>query len=168
MIRRTHLSLRRIFWFTLGALALVLGGIGVVLPVVPTTPFIILAAFAFGKSAPRFQARLRANRFFGPAIIDWEAQGAIAPRIKAFAIVMMAGSIVLSIALAIPLTVIAVQAVCIACASGYILSRPNGTPRGPTAHRAALAQGPLPAVPVSRDRHLPYTDQRPKDWSSNP
>ena len=51
-----------------GFACLALGGIGIVLPLLPTTPFVLLAAILFGKSSPKFQARLETNRVFGPYI----------------------------------------------------------------------------------------------------
>jgi uncharacterized membrane protein YbaN (DUF454 family) len=50
-----------------------LGAIGVVLPILPTTPFLILALGCFAKSSPRFHQMLLNNRWFGPALQEWEA-----------------------------------------------------------------------------------------------
>ena len=116
---------RRAAWFTVGSAALVLGAVGVVLPVLPTTPFVILAAFAFGKSAPGLARWLENSRIFGPLIADWRANGAIAPRYKAIAIVMMAGVLVVSVAMSVSTLVLVIQAVCIVGAAAFILSRPN-------------------------------------------
>ncbi|MCY0147787.1 YbaN family protein [Hoeflea sp. G2-23] len=124
--RAIDLSLRRPLWFTVGILALALGGLGVVLPLLPTTPFIILAAFAFGKSAPRFQQWLEDSRSFGPMIANWREQGAIAPRYKAMAVAMMICSVLLSLALQVSVVVIVVQAVCLTGAAAFVLSRPDG------------------------------------------
>ena len=121
-----HLNAQRGFWFIVGCLALALGGIGVVLPVLPTTPFVILAAFAFGKSSPRLQAWLENNRTFGPMIADWKQNGAIAPRYKAVSVIMMAGFFGLSIWMGFPAVVRIVQAVAMGFAAAFVLSRPNG------------------------------------------
>lgn len=72
----------RLAWTALGFAALAVGSVGTLLPLLPTPPFVILAAFAFGKGSPRLRARLEAHRVFGPAIRDWKARGAIAPRHK--------------------------------------------------------------------------------------
>ena len=113
------------FWFALGCLALVLGGIGVVLPVLPTTPFVLLAVIAFSKSAPTFEKRLRNSRLFGPMIDDWQRHGAIALRYKVLAHAMMAGALGVSVAYALPPFVLVLQAVCMCGASYFILTRPN-------------------------------------------
>ena len=96
------------------------------LPILPTTPFVILAAFAFGKSSPRIANAIESHRLFGPIIAEWRAHGAIAPRYKVIALTMMGGVLVLSIAMGVSWMVIAVQAVCVAGAAAFILTRPSG------------------------------------------
>ncbi|MEC5293731.1 YbaN family protein [Aurantimonas sp. C2-6-R+9] len=125
-IGRSGLGLPRLLWFVVGAFSLALAGLGVVLPVLPTTPFIILATFAFGRSAPGLQARLQRSHVFGPMIAEWQEHGVIAPRYKTAAIAMMAGAMLLSLVMSVSAIVIAIQAVCMAAAVGFILSRPNG------------------------------------------
>ncbi|MEM9350701.1 MAG: YbaN family protein [Pseudomonadota bacterium] len=125
--RRAHV-LARPFWAALGTLALALGAAGVVLPVLPTTPFVILAAFAFAKGSPRVARYLEEHRVFGPMIADWRAHGAIAPRYKVIALIMMGGALLLSFYLGFPGWVIGVQTGCIALAALFILSRPGGEP----------------------------------------
>ncbi len=65
-------------WTILGVVFLMIGGIGVVLPLLPTTPFVLVAAGCFAKSSPRMHAWLLANRVFGPMIVDWEKEVRIA------------------------------------------------------------------------------------------
>lgn len=116
----------RLFWFMLGCIALFLAALGVPLPVLPTTPFIILAAFAFGKSSPRLQAWLENSKTFGPIIAEWQAHGAIAPRYKTIATGMMGAVFLLSLIMGVPAKVIAIQAICLGGAALFILTRPNG------------------------------------------
>lgn len=116
---------RRLAWQVLGGAALGLAVLGVVLPVLPTTPFAILAAFAFSRSVPSLQRRLENSRAFGPAIADWKARGAIAPRYKRIAMAMMCFAFGLSVAMTVPISILAVQAVCLIAAATFILSRPN-------------------------------------------
>ena len=127
-------SVERLLWLlSLGSSALALGILGAVLPVLPTTHFILLAAFSFGKSAPGLQKRLEASPAFGPAIRDWRISGAIQRRFKLLAIAMMTGVFSLSFALSLPLAVLAVQFVCMAGAAAFLLSQPNAvqSPTGP-------------------------------------
>lgn len=119
--------LRRVAWFVVGGTAMGLGTAGALLPILPTTPFVLLAAFAFGHCSPALAARLERSRLFGPAIADWRAGGAIAPRAKAIALAMMVGVLVLGVMLSAALPVLAVQIVAVTAASVFILSRPNGT-----------------------------------------
>lgn len=66
-----------------------LGAIGAVLPVLPTTPFLLLAAACFARSSPRFYAWLLANPVFGPLIRDWRQHRTIPKRAKVTAILMI-------------------------------------------------------------------------------
>ncbi|MCA0938775.1 YbaN family protein [Yangia mangrovi] len=116
----------RIAWLALGGLALGAGVIGIVLPLLPTTPFVILAAFAFSKSSPRLHRFLVEHPRFGPMIADWTAHGAIAPRYKALAVSMMLAALTLSVWLAVPNRVLLIQLVCMGGAAAFVLSRPNG------------------------------------------
>ncbi|WP_281981293.1 YbaN family protein [Thalassorhabdomicrobium marinisediminis] len=115
----------RAFWFLVGFAALVVGAIGVVLPLLPTTPLVILAAFAFGKSSTRVESWLLTSRTFGPLISDWRENGAIAPRIKVIACTMMAVVFVLSLVLGASAVVLTIQALCLTGAAAFVLSRPG-------------------------------------------
>lgn len=114
-------------WTGIGVLSLGIGALGLVLPLLPTTPFVILAAFAFSKGSPRFARALHEHRVFGPIIADWRARGAIAPRYKALALAMMGAALATSFALAFGRTVIIFQALAMIGAAAFILSRPNAT-----------------------------------------
>ena len=61
-------KLKRLLLIVLGFALLALGAVGVALPVLPTTPFVLLAAACFSASSEKFYARLRSNRVFGPYI----------------------------------------------------------------------------------------------------
>ncbi len=71
---------------------------GAFLPVLPTTPFVLLAAACFARSSPRFHRWLLEHRLFGPLIRDWQAHGTIPPRTKRFAIALLVVSLGSSIA----------------------------------------------------------------------
>ena len=72
----------RICLLILGFLFLLLGIIGIFLPLLPTTPFILLSAYLFSKSSRRLHRWLKNNRVFGPLISDWEKYKAISKRNK--------------------------------------------------------------------------------------
>ncbi|WP_251358960.1 YbaN family protein [Kangiella sp. TOML190] len=115
----------KLFYTILGWLALALGALGLFLPLLPTTPFVISAAFLLGKSSPRTRQWLISNKTFGPIITDWELKGAIAPRIKMIACSMMVLVIVISIVLKVNGLLILLQVLCIVAAASYILTRPS-------------------------------------------
>lgn len=87
-------SLHRSRWirglyFAAGIAALVAGLLGIVLPVLPTTPFVLLAAACFAKSSDRFYNALLNHRLTGPIIADWRTHGAMQRKTKRWAALMM-------------------------------------------------------------------------------
>lgn len=117
--------MQRIGFLALGWAALALGAIGVVLPGLPTTPFLLVAAFAFGKGSPRMRAWLVDHAHLGPPIRDWEDRGAISRRAKVLAVSMMAALLALSFILGLSGWLIAIQAVCMGGAALFVLTRPE-------------------------------------------
>ena len=81
--------MRKPFYLTAGALSLVLGLAGVFLPLLPTTPFVLLAAFCFARGNPAWEARLLNDPRFGPSIRAWRERGAIPKQGKRLAVLMM-------------------------------------------------------------------------------
>ena len=79
----------RWLWWLLAYASLALGVIGIVVPGLPTVPFVLLSAFAAARGSQRLHARLLADRRFGPMIRDWQAQGAVGRRAKWLATTMM-------------------------------------------------------------------------------
>jgi uncharacterized membrane protein YbaN (DUF454 family) len=90
-----------LLWRIAGALSLALGAIGIVVPVLPTTPFVLLAAFCFARGSPALHRWLLANRAFGPLLRDWEEHRSIERRTKIVAIAMMSISLASSIVFAV-------------------------------------------------------------------
>lgn len=84
----------RLCIFIIGILSIVLGAIGAFTPVLPTTPFILLAAWCFLKSSEKAHAWLYRQPLFGKALQDWEKNRSIPRPTKAVAITMIALSIV--------------------------------------------------------------------------
>lgn len=73
---------RRLVYFALGWLFFALGVLGAVLPVLPTTPFMLLAAWGFSRSSRRFERWLLEHRWFGPGIKRWRAHRVVPTRVK--------------------------------------------------------------------------------------
>ncbi len=80
-----------------GLACVALGVIGIFLPVLPTTPFMLLAAACFARSSRRFHDWLLSNRTFGPLIHEWEQHRSIPRRTKLVAIALMSLTLALSI-----------------------------------------------------------------------
>jgi uncharacterized membrane protein YbaN (DUF454 family) len=76
-------------WWLLAYLSLALGIVGIVLPVLPTTPFILLAAYAAARGSERLHHWLLAHAVMGPMIRDWNDNGAISRNAKWMATAMM-------------------------------------------------------------------------------
>jgi uncharacterized membrane protein YbaN (DUF454 family) len=95
---RLHRSLavRRIF-IALGFLALSLGAVGIFLPLLPTVPFILLAAFCFARGSERFHQRLLDHRLTGPLIRDWNIHKSVKPSAKRWAYLLTVASFSFSI-----------------------------------------------------------------------
>lgn len=72
-----------------GSVSLLLGLIGVVLPGLPTTPFVLLAAACYAKASPRLHAWLLNHRLTGPMLRDWEAHRSLTRRTKTVAVASM-------------------------------------------------------------------------------
>lgn len=112
------------FWGLAGAISLGLGLLGIVLPLVPTVPFILLAAFCFSRSSRRLHDWLTEHRIFGPMITDWQDRGAISAKSKRAATVAVAVVFTVSVALMLPIAVLAIQSVTLGAVMLFIWTRP--------------------------------------------
>lgn len=90
--------MRRLLWLTFGWICVVLAFVGIPLPGLPTTPFALLALWAFSKSSNRFHAWIGAHRVLGPYVRDWESNRVIPIRAKVVALTCMIGSLAYLIA----------------------------------------------------------------------
>lgn len=107
-----------------GLTALALGFAGLFLPLLPTVPFVLLAAFCFAKGHPAWERRLLDHPRFGPHIIAWRAHGAISRRGKAMAIVAFAISAAVGLlTLSVPWSLVPLLAALIG--GSWILTRPS-------------------------------------------
>jgi uncharacterized protein len=82
----------RPIWLVAGALSLLLGVVGIFLPLLPTTPLVLLAAFCFARGSPRWERWLLDHARLGPIVRDWRATRAVPLRAKQLASVMMTAS----------------------------------------------------------------------------
>lgn len=89
-------TVRALLWVA-GSVSLALGIIGIALPGLPTTPFILLAAACYAKASPRLHHWLLNHRWFGPMLRDWERERSLTRRTKAVALVSMVAMVGFSI-----------------------------------------------------------------------
>ena len=87
----------RWLWITAGGIAFAAGIVGVFLPVLPTTPFLIVAAACFARASPALERKLLDSAIFGPTLRDWRDHRSIRRRTKVVAIAMMTASIAATI-----------------------------------------------------------------------
>ncbi|WP_139150650.1 YbaN family protein [Halofilum ochraceum] len=79
-------------WQGLAVACVGLGGIGAVLPLVPTTPFLLLAAWAASRSSPELHEWLYQHPRYGPLLRDWRDHRALRPRVKCLALLLIVAS----------------------------------------------------------------------------
>ena len=83
----------RIVWIALGHLALVTGTIGIFVPLLPTTPFVLLAAFCYSRGSERIHQWLLTHPRFGRIVSDWREHGVIRPRAKVISVILLVVSL---------------------------------------------------------------------------
>lgn len=115
-------------WRILGMTFVALGVLGAALPLLPTTPFLLAAAYAFARSSPQLHDWLIEHPRFGPLIEDWRRHGAIATETKVLSILTMIAAWTLSFALEVSPTILAIQAVVLTASGLFILTRPSAPP----------------------------------------
>ena len=115
---------KRLMLILIGCLSLALGALGIFVPLLPTTPFLLLAAFAFANSSDRLHQWLLDHNLFGPLIDNWRQHRAISRRAKIVSVLSMIAIIVISVLMAIPTYVIVIQALVLSVTATFVLSRP--------------------------------------------
>lgn len=115
----------RLLWFSFGLAATGLGIAGVVLPLLPATPFFLLAAFFFARSSPRLHAWLTGHRRFGPMIADWQRHRAIGHRAKITAVSVMGVTLAAGVLAGLDPWLLGAQAAAMVGAGAFIVTRPE-------------------------------------------
>lgn len=92
-------TIKQKIYFSTGCFFLLLGGIGIVIPILPTTPFLLITAFCFSKSSTKWLHWLEKNRYFGPFVINYRTNRGIELNDKIRAITFLWVSLSVSIVL---------------------------------------------------------------------
>ena len=114
----------RLGYASVGLFALGLGIAGIFLPLLPTVPFVLLAAFCFARSNPQWERRLLDHRLFGPHIQAWRRSGAISRRGKAAAAIAFAASAAIGLIL-LDMPWALVPALAALVGGSWVLTRPD-------------------------------------------
>lgn len=118
--------IRVVFWRILAICSLVLGVLGIPLPVLPTVPFILLSAWSAGKGWPALELRLLAHPRLGPPVLAWRQSGVVPRRAKYLASVMMLLSALLLQLSAAPLLLKWLLPVFLLLVAIWLWCRPEG------------------------------------------
>ncbi|MEM7765900.1 MAG: YbaN family protein [Pseudomonadota bacterium] len=115
----------RLAWGAFGLLCVGFGAIGAVLPLIPTTPFLLLAAFAFARSSTRLHNWLVGHKRLGPLIRNWQRHGAIDRKTKTLSLAAMAAMPVVSVYFGMATWIVAVQVFVLAASAAFVVTRPS-------------------------------------------
>ena len=118
----------RILWHLFGWTNVAAGTAGIFLPLLPTTPFLLLAAWAFARSSERAHRWLHDHPRFGPFLAAWRDHRAISRRSKGVAVVSLVASVVIAAAAGVPGWALAVQILVLTGVGTYLVTRPEIAP----------------------------------------
>ena len=145
---------KRILYLMLGWFSLITGIIGIFLPLLPTTPLVLLAAWCFSRSSERFHTWLIEHKVFGPILRDWQSSDGIPRKARNRAIIFMWTGMLISIFLVSRFWATVGLVTIGTCVSIYLLRMP------------IRSENPLP--PEAADVETPdiSTSQKDKDVSN--
>jgi hypothetical protein len=119
-------AIRRLLWRVLAVVSLLLGFIGIFLPLLPTVPFVLLAAWAASHGWPALEVWLLEHVHFGPPLRRWRANGAVPRRAKWAATAAMSASALLLLLLPQPLWLKLAAIATMAVVGAWLWRRPEG------------------------------------------
>ncbi|MCS0503768.1 YbaN family protein [Ancylobacter mangrovi] len=111
--------------FAAGWLCVGIGIAGIILPGLPGTVFLILAAWLFSRSSPRFEAWLLGHPRLGPSVVAWREKGAVPRWAQFVATGSMAASFGVLVLLGFSLPMLGLLGAIFVAVSAYLLTRPT-------------------------------------------
>lgn len=118
--------MKKLFYLGLGWISVGFAIAGLIMPILPTTPMLLVAIWAFGRSSPAMAEKIRTHRVFGPPIRNWQDNGSISLKAKILALFIMClmgswlwyfGNVPTWLAIVVTVILVGVAA--------YVNSRPN-------------------------------------------
>tara|TARA_R110002012_G_scaffold5133_11_gene23484 strand:- start:10260 stop:10634 length:375 start_codon:yes stop_codon:yes gene_type:complete len=85
-----------LMWVVLAGISFSIGVLGIFLPLLPTTVFMLMAVYCASRGSPRFEAWIRSRHYVGPLLVTWEQERAIPRRAKLAAVSLIALSAIIS------------------------------------------------------------------------
>ncbi len=117
----------RYVYLAIGLLFVGLGAVGAFLPVLPTTPFLLISLWAFAKSSPRLERWLLEHKRFGPRLVAWREHKVIPLPVKLTALASMLGSLAF-LAVMERWWAFGISAALMAVGAAYVWTRPSKPP----------------------------------------
>lgn len=114
----------RIVWAGCGMAFLAIGLVGIAVPLLPTTPFVLLAGFCFARGSGRLHAWLNGHPVLGPPLYQWKKHGAVSRSAKRASMIAMAAIPLLTLLFGLPLYVAGLQCAVLAFPAAFVCSRP--------------------------------------------
>jgi uncharacterized membrane protein YbaN (DUF454 family) len=118
-------QLVRLFWIAGGLISFAMGFVGIFVPLLPTTVFMLIAAFCFARGSNRLNDWLVNHPRFGPPIRLWRKYGAITMPAKRLAVLTMALSVVITTLAGVPLYAVIAQTLVLCPVAWYVVTRPS-------------------------------------------
>lgn len=128
--RRVRSPIARALLIGLGWLFVALGAVGALLPLLPTTPFLLLAAACWVRASEQLHQRLLANRLLGPYLRQWRAERTVPVRAKVMAVVLVVATFAISIVFAVEDARLRALLALLGLGLVVFLARLPSTPRG--------------------------------------